>query len=48
MKTKVITIREDQEEWLKKDYVKLSAFVQDMLDREIERRRRGERDEEKE
>lgn len=46
MKTKVITIREDQEEWLKKDHVKLSAFVQDMLDREIERRRG--RDEEKE
>ena len=39
MKTKVISIREDQSEWLDKNYVKLSALVQAMIDEEMKKRK---------
>ena len=39
MKTKVISIREDQSEWLDKNYVKLSALVQAMIDEEMNNRK---------
>ena len=38
MKQKVITVRDDQDEWIDKRYFKLSPFVQAMLDEEIKRR----------
>lgn len=31
MKPKMITITDDQEKWIKKNYLKLSKFVQDKL-----------------
>ena len=43
---KTITIREDQEEWLEKNYINLSKFVKVKLDEEIAKRARegwGER-----
>lgn len=42
MKQKVITIRDDQAEWIDEYYFKLSPYVQAMLDEEI--KRRGEKD----
>jgi len=42
--TKTITIREDQEEWLKKNYINLSRFVKAKIDEEMARRARGERE----
>ena len=39
MKTKVITITEEQAEWLDENYVKLSALVQGMIEKEMEKRR---------
>jgi len=42
---KTITIREDQDEWLKKNYINLSKFVKAKLDEEIAKRARGERGE---
>jgi len=47
--TKTITIREDQEKWLEKNYINLSKFVRVKLDEEIARRARegrGERERE--
>lgn len=41
MKTKVITITEEQSEWLDDNFVKLSALVQSMIEKEIEKRREG-------
>lgn len=38
MKQKVITIRDDQYDWIDEYYFKLSPFVQAMLDEEIKRR----------
>ena len=43
MKTKVITIRDDQAEWLDNNFVKLSALVQRMIDVEMEKREMIER-----
>jgi len=42
---KTITIREDQEEWLEKNYINLSKFVRVKLDEEIAKRARAERGE---
>ena len=39
MKSKMITIRKDQYEWVINNYFNISRFVQIMLDEEIERRR---------
>lgn len=36
MKRKNITIRDDQAEWIKKNHINFSRFVQDTLDREME------------
>jgi len=44
---KTITIRDDQEEWLKKSYINLSKFVRAKLDEEMAKRARGERGGEK-
>lgn len=38
MKTKTITIREDQAKWVKENHLNLSRFVQDKLDKLIEKR----------
>ena len=38
MKTKVITITEEQAEWLDEHYVKLSALVQSMIEKEMKKR----------
>jgi len=38
MKQKVITIRDEQAEWIDNCYFKLSPFVQAMLDEEKKRR----------
>ena len=38
MKTKMITIKDEQAEWVDKTYFKLSPFVQAMLDDEMKRR----------
>ena len=35
---KTITIREDQDEWLKKNYINLSKFVKAKLDEEMAKR----------
>lgn len=35
MKTKSITIREDQDEWIKEVHLNLSRFVQDKIDEEM-------------
>jgi len=43
--TKTITIREDQEEWLEKNYINLSKFVRAKLDEEMAKRARGEKGE---
>ena len=40
MKTKVITITEEQADWLDDHYVKLSALVQGMIEKEMEKRKR--------
>ena len=45
---KTITIREDQEEWLEKNYINLSKFVRVKLDEEIAKRARAEREGERE
>jgi len=46
--TKTVTIREDQEEWLEKNYINLSKFVRAKLDEEMAKRahegREGERE----
>jgi len=42
--TKTITIREDQEEWLKRNYINLSRFVKAKIDEEIAKRARGEKE----
>ena len=47
---KTITIREDQEEWLEKNYINLSKFVRAKLDEEMAKRARegwGERERER-
>ena len=44
MKTKVITIRDDQAVWLDKNYVKLSALVQAMIDVEMKKRKATQRE----
>lgn len=36
MQRKNITIREDQEEWIRKNHLNLSRFVQDKLDELME------------
>ena len=46
--TKTVTIREDQEKWLEKNYINLSKFVRVKLDEEIAKRARGEREGERE
>jgi len=46
--TKTITIREDQEEWLRKNYINLSRFVKAKIDEEMAKRARGEREGERE
>jgi len=47
--TKTITIREDQEEWLKKNYINLSRFVKAKIDEEMAKRaREGWRERERE
>lgn len=43
--TKTITIREDQEEWLRKNYINLSRFVKAKIDEEMAKRTRGEKGE---
>jgi len=43
--TKTVTIREDQEEWLEKNYINLSKFVRAKLDEEMVKRARGEKGE---
>ena len=43
--TKTVTIREDQEEWLEKNYINLSKFVRAKLDEEMAKRARGEKGE---
>ena len=42
---KTITIRDDQEEWLEKNYINLSKFVRVKLDEEMAKRARAERGE---
>lgn len=37
MKKKTITIREDQEKWLKTFHINLSRLVQDAIDKEMEK-----------
>ena len=37
---KTITIRDDQDEWLKKSYINLSKFVRAKLDEEMAKRAR--------
>ena len=37
-KRKTISIREDQEEWIKDNHLNLSSFVQEKLDELIEER----------
>lgn len=44
MKTKVITITEEQAEWLDENYVKLSALVQSMIEKEMKKRRDNVKD----
>jgi len=39
MKRKNITIREDQEAWLKKKHINLSRFVQAKIDEEMKKSR---------
>lgn len=41
MKRKNITIRGDQEKWIKKEHLNLSHFVQDKLDEEMKKREAG-------
>jgi len=43
---KSVIIREDQNEWLKKNYINLSKFVRAKLDEEMAKRARVERGEE--
>ncbi len=35
MKTKTITIREEQEEWLKENHINLSSLVREKIDEEM-------------
>ena len=46
--TKTITIREDQEEWLRKNYINLSRFVKAKIDEEMAKRAHEGREEERE